>query len=40
MIARPNYAFTTRQCMFAVITPAFTIGTYAERINASAFLAS
>ena len=33
--AIPHYAITTQQCMFAVI-----IGTYAERINASSFLAS
>ena len=38
--AIPHYAFTTQQCMFAGIMPAFIIGTYAERSNASAFLAS
>lgn len=38
--AIPHCAVTTQQYMFAVITPAFIIGTCAERINASAFLAS
>jgi len=35
----PHYAFMIFQCMFAVITPALIIGTYAERIKFSAFLA-
>ncbi len=34
----PHYAFMIFQCMFAVITPALIIGTYAERIKFSAFL--
>jgi hypothetical protein len=38
--AIPHYAFTTWQSMFAGITPAFIVGTYAERINAIAFLAA
>lgn len=38
--AIPHYAFTTQQYEFAGITPAFIIGTCAERSNASAFLAS
>jgi len=35
----PHYAFMIFQCMFAVITPALIIGTYAERIKFPAFLA-
>jgi Amt family ammonium transporter len=35
----PHYAFMIFQCMFAVITPALIIGTFAERIKFSAFLA-
>jgi ammonium transporter, Amt family len=35
----PHCAFMILQCMFAVITPALIIGTYAERIKFSAFLA-
>jgi len=31
----PHYAFMIFQCMFAVITPALIIGTYAERIKFS-----
>jgi Amt family ammonium transporter len=34
----PHYAFMIFQCMFAVITPALIIGTYAERIKFSGFL--
>jgi Amt family ammonium transporter len=35
----PHYAFIIFQCMFAAITPAFIIGTYAWRIKFSALLA-
>jgi len=38
--ANPHYAFTTQQYEYAGITPAFIIGTCAERNDASAFLAS
>jgi len=34
----PHYAFMIFQCMFAVITPALIIGTYAERIKFSGFV--
>ena len=34
----PHYAFMIFQCMFAVITPALIIGTYAERIKFSGLL--
>jgi ammonium transporter, Amt family len=34
----PHGAFMIFQCMFAVITPALIIGTYAERMKFSAFL--
>jgi len=33
----PHYAFMIFQCMFAVITPALIIGTYAERIKFAGF---
>src|SRR5882724_5649014 len=34
----PHMAFMIFQCMFAVITPALIIGSYAERMKFSAFL--